>query len=117
VPPDRSPRLVLVTAPDATIAADLARALVSERLAACGNLLPGLRSIYAWEGEIHDEPEVLLLLKTTADRVDDLAARVSALHPYDVPEVVALAIDAGLPTYLAWIGESVAPADRDTEPD
>lgn len=105
---DRSPRIAFVTAPSAEVAASLARTLVSERLVACGNLVPGLRSIYAWEGEICDEPEVLLILKTTADRVDDLAARVAALHPYAVPEVVALPIDAGLPAYLAWIDENVA---------
>ena len=110
---DRSPRLVFVTTPDEAVAVALARALVGERLAACGNLVPGLRSIYAWQGEIHDEPEVLLLLKTTADRVDALAARVSTLHPYAVPEVVAVAVDGGLPAYLAWIGENVGPNDGD----
>lgn len=114
---DRAPRIVFVTAPTTDVAAGLARALVSERLAACGNLVPGLRSIYAWKGEICDEPEVLLLLKTTADRVDALAARLAALHPYEVPEVVAVPIDAGLPAYLAWIGENVGQDDESAASD
>ena len=96
-------RVVLVTCPHAEAAAGLARTLVEERLAACGNILPGLRSIYRWEGEVQDEPEVLLLLKTTAARFEALRERVVALHPYEVPEVIALAVDAGHAPYLAWV--------------
>jgi len=97
--------LVLVTAPTAEKAAELARSLVSERLAACGNVVPGLRSIYRWEGAVQDEPEALLLLKTTADRFEQLRDRVLALHPYQVPEVVALSIEAGSRAYLEWIAK------------
>lgn len=95
--------VVLVTAPSAEKAAEIARVLVGERLAACGNVVPGVRSIYRWEGKIEDEPEALLLLKTTRARFDALRARVLALHPYQVPEIVALPVEAGSAPYLAWI--------------
>ncbi len=95
--------VVLVTAPSAEKAAELGRALVSERLAACANVVPGIRSIYWWEGKVQDEPEALVLLKTTRARFEALRDRVLALHPYQVPEVVALAVEAGSPKYLEWI--------------
>ena len=95
--------VVLVTAPSAEQAAALARALVEARLAACGNVVPGLRSIYRWEGQVRDEPEALLVLKTTRDRLEALRERVLALHPYDVPEVLALPVEAGSAAYLAWL--------------
>lgn len=100
--------LVLVTAPSAEKAAELGRALVSERLAACANVLPGIRSIYWWEGKVQDEPEALILLKTSRARFEALRDRVLALHPYQVPEVVALEIEAGSEKYLDWIGAEVA---------
>jgi len=96
--------VVLVTMPTAERAAELARTLVEERLAACGNVVPGLRSIYRWEGKVVDEPEVLLVLKTTAARFEALRDRVLALHPYQVPEVLALPVEAGSAAYLAWVG-------------
>jgi periplasmic divalent cation tolerance protein len=95
--------VVLVTAPSAEQAAALARALVEARLAACGNVVPGLRSIYRWEGQVRDEPEALLVLKTTRDRLEALRERLLALHPYDVPEVLALPVEAGSAAYLAWL--------------
>jgi periplasmic divalent cation tolerance protein len=101
--------VVLVTTPTAERAAELARALVEERLAACGNVVPGLRSVYRWEGKVQDEPEALLLLKTTRARFEALRARVVALHPYEVPEVVALPVEAGSAPYLAWIAAETAP--------
>lgn len=100
-------RVVLVTCPHAQAAATLARTLVEEGLAACGNVLPGLRSIYRWEGETLDEAETLLVLKTTAARFEALRERVVALHPYQVPEVLSLAVDAGHAPYLAWVAGSV----------
>jgi periplasmic divalent cation tolerance protein len=87
--------VVLVTAPSAEKAAELARTLVEERLAACGNVVPGLRSIYRWEGQVQDEPEALLVLKTTRSRFEALRERVLALHPYEVPEVIALPVEVG----------------------
>jgi periplasmic divalent cation tolerance protein len=95
--------VVLVTAPSPDQAAELARALVEERLAACGNVLPAIRSIYRWEGKIHDDAEALLVLKTTRGRFEALRERVIALHPYDVPEVLALPVEAGSAPYLAWL--------------
>jgi periplasmic divalent cation tolerance protein len=95
--------VVLVTAPSPEKAAELARRLVEERLAACGNVLPGLRSIYRWEGKVQDESEALLVLKTTRDRFEALRDRVLALHPYQVPEVLALPVEAGSEQYLAWV--------------
>jgi periplasmic divalent cation tolerance protein len=99
--------VVLVTAPSADEAARIARALVEEGLAACGNVVPGLRSIYRWEGKVQDDAEALLLLKTTRARFEALRARVLALHPYQVPEVLALPVEAGNAAYLAWIAGSV----------
>jgi periplasmic divalent cation tolerance protein len=98
-----NPLVVLVTCPTAERAAELARALVEERLAACGNVVPGLRSIYRWEGKVQDDAEALLVLKTTRARFEALRDRVLALHPYQVPEVIALAIEAGSAPYLEWI--------------
>ncbi len=95
--------VVLVTTPTAERAAEIARALVTERLAACGNVIPALRSIYRWEGKIQDEAEALLVLKTTRARFEALRERVLALHPYQVPEVIALPVEAGSAPYLAWI--------------
>lgn len=99
--------VVLVTAPSAEVAAALARTLVEEGLAACGNVVPGLRSIYRWEGKVQDEPEALLLLKSRAEAFDRLAARIVELHPYDVPEVLRLGVEAGHAPYLAWIRDAV----------
>ena len=99
--------LVLVTAPTADKGAELARALVEEGLAACGNLLPGVRSIYRWEGRVHDEPEVLLVLKSRAPLFPALRERVVALHPYQCPEVLRLDVADGHAPYLQWIVDSV----------
>jgi periplasmic divalent cation tolerance protein len=96
-------RVVLVTAPDAETAAAIGRTLVEEQLIACANLVPGIRSIYRWEGKIADEPEVLLVLKTRASRCAAVAARVKALHPYALPEVVALPVVDGSEAYLDWV--------------
>ncbi len=95
--------VVLVTTPSPERAAEIARALVEERLAACGNVVPGIRSLYRWQGKIQDEPEALLLLKTTRARFEALRDRVLALHPYEVPEEIALPVEAGNARYLEWI--------------
>jgi len=101
--------VVFVTAPSADQAAALARALVEEKLAACGNVLPQIRSIYRWQGAVHDEPEALLVLKTTQASFERLRARVVELHPYDTPEVLALPVQAGHLPYLDWIrGETAS---------
>ena len=103
-----TPLLCLSTCPDAETAARLARALVEERLAACVNRLPGARSTYRWQGEIHDDAEVLLLIKTTRERFDALRDRLAELHPHEVPELVALEIADGLPSYLGWLARETA---------
>ena len=99
--------VVLVTAPDAEVAARLARTLVEEKLAACGNVLPGLRSIYRWQGKVEEASEALLLVKTTRWRFPEIVDRVRALHPYELPEIVAIPIAAGYDEYLDWIVDSL----------
>ncbi len=95
--------VVLVTAPSAEKAAELGRVVVSERLAACASVVPAIRSIYWWEGAVRDEGEALMVLKTTRARFEALRDRVLSLHPYQVPEVVAVPIEGGNERYLEWI--------------
>jgi periplasmic divalent cation tolerance protein len=104
--------LVFCTCPDEAVAERIATALVEERLAACVNRLPGLASTYHWQGKICNGREVLLLIKTTGERFDALRERILALHPYDVPEVIALAASAGSAAYLDWIESSVRVDER-----
>ena len=95
--------LVFTTLPSADKAAELAKALVEERLAACANLLPAVRSIYRWQGKLQDENEVLVLLKTRAEHLERLKLRILELHPYEVPEVLAIPVEAGYQPYLDWL--------------
>ena len=99
------------TCPDLDGARTLGRALVGERLAACAQVLPGVESIYRWNGAIESAGETLLILKTTRARHDALQARLDALHPYEVPELVALPAVAGLPAYLHWVADSTRADD------
>lgn len=101
--------VVLVTAPSAEKAAEIARALVDDELAACVNVLPGMRSIYRWQGAVHDEPEVLMLVKSVRERFAAIRERVLALHPYEVPEVIALPVDSGSEPYLDWLAAGSRP--------
>ena len=101
-------RLLFVTAPPDR-AHDLAHALVESGLAACVNVVPGLRSVYRWKGGVEDDPESLLVLKTAADRVEALMEKVLEVHPYEVPEVLSIAPEAGTEAYLAWVVESTRP--------
>jgi periplasmic divalent cation tolerance protein len=94
---------VFSTFPNAEVASSVARTLVDERLCACVNLVPAIRSIYRWQGAICDEVEVLALIKTTEDRLAALEARLVELHPYDVPELIALPVAGGHAPYLAWV--------------
>ncbi|GIZ53409.1 divalent-cation tolerance protein CutA [Noviherbaspirillum aridicola] len=99
--------LVISNLPDAQSAETLARALVEQGLAACVNILPAVRSVYRWQGAIEDATEVTLFIKTAAHRYPELETAVRRLHPYEVPELIALPITAGLPAYLQWvIGET-----------
>lgn len=99
--------LVLTTAPNEEAAAALARTLVSERLAACVNLVPSVRSIYQWQNALCDEHEILCLIKTTSALGDALRQRLTAIHPYEVPEVVALGAAEASRAYLAWVRDWV----------
>ncbi len=104
-------RVVLVTAP-ARRARSLARALVGRRVAACVNLVPGVRSVYRWKGRVAEARETLLVAKTSADRVPALLAAVRELHPHEVPEAIALSVDAGLRGYLDWVRAETATRPR-----
>ena len=106
---DAELRVVLTTAPSAEVADALATALVEERLAACANLVPGVTSIFRWQGAMQREAEVLLLLKTTAAAEGRLRARLLELHPYDVPEVLALSPVDGYAPYADWVRDEVEP--------
>ena len=101
-------RVVLVTAPNAAVAESMVRRLVEEGTVACGNILPGAASIYRWQGEIEHETESLIIFKTTAAGADRLVERVPELHPYDVPEVLVLPVEAGHGPYLDWVTENVS---------
>jgi periplasmic divalent cation tolerance protein len=98
--------LVLSTCPDHDAALMLANTLIDEALAACINILPGLTSIYHWQGERKTGTEALLLIKTTGENYPALEARIVALHPYELPEIIAVSMEAGLPGYLSWIDQS-----------
>jgi periplasmic divalent cation tolerance protein len=105
--------VVLCSCPDEPTAERIARALVGERLAACVQRMTGVRSVYRWEGLLKDEPEVLLVIKTTNSAYRALEMRLNALHPYDVPEIIALPVVAGSGTYLSWVGaESTAASNE-----
>jgi periplasmic divalent cation tolerance protein len=97
--------VVLCTAPSTEVAADLARGLVDARLAACVNVIVGVRSFYHWKGAVHDEGEVQLVMKTRRARYAALEAWIQQNHPYDVPEVIALPVESGSRSYLDWVTE------------
>ena len=97
---------VTTTADDIEQLARLARSLVEERLIACANLAPGVRSIYRWEGTTNDEPEALAVLHTTADRAERVVVRVRELHPYDTPQILVTPVLAADPGYADWVREA-----------
>ena len=97
--------IVFVTAPTTDDGRKIAQTLVREKLAACVNILPGITSIYTWDGETCEDDEVLLIIKTRADLFETLSAAVQVVHPYDVPEVIATPLTDGAPDYLHWIDQ------------
>jgi periplasmic divalent cation tolerance protein len=101
--------VVLITAPDLEVARGLARALVEARLAACVNLVPGVRSLYRWQGAVQEEAEILLVVKTRAAQAPELERMVRERHPYQVPELLRLPVQGGSAPYLTWLRESCGP--------
>jgi periplasmic divalent cation tolerance protein len=101
--------VVMTTIGNAEQAVGLARALLDRRLVACVNILPAVRSLYRWKEGVADELEQLLWMKTRADRYQELVEAVSALHPYDVPELIALPVESGARSYLAWLDDCLRP--------
>ena len=102
--------VVLTTLASEEEAVALVRALLDRRLVACGTVLPGARSLYRWEGQLADEAEVVVLLKTVRARLVELEAAFGELHPYKLPELLALPAEHGLAKYLGWIVAETAPA-------
>lgn len=102
--------VVLCTFPDAETAASVTQTLVREKLAACGNILPGVRSIYAWEGTIEDAAEVLVIFKTHPSAYARLEKRLLKLHPYETPAVLAFEAGAAARSYAAWVAGEVGPS-------
>ena len=98
-------RIAFCTCPDAATATRIADALVGERLAACVNVLPGVHSVYRWQDAVERADEVLLLIKTRAGCLPALSARIQALHPHELPEVIAVEASGGLGAYLDWVAE------------
>lgn len=101
--------VVLITAPSLQVAKDVARVLVERRLAACVNLISPIQSLYHWEGKVNEDSEVLLVVKSRADIFEDqIIPAVQSIHPYDVPEIIALPILMGSTSYLDWIGDETS---------
>jgi periplasmic divalent cation tolerance protein len=101
--------IVLTTMPADGDVEALARTLVNERLVACVNVLPPMQSVYRWQGAVQEATERQLIMKTAADRVEQLKSRLGELHPYEVPEILVLPVSDGGAAYLAWITESTSP--------
>ena len=101
--------VVLCTVPTEEQASRIARTLVEERLAACVSVVPGLRSIYRWEGDLCDDAELLLLIKTRQEGFSQLTRRLQELHPYEVPEILAIAVADASPSYLEWLLQATQP--------
>ena len=95
--------LILSNFPDMDTARKAIRTLVEERLIACGSIIPGIESIYEWKGAMETGAEVMVMCKTISTRAEDAQARLRALHPYEVPEILQIATSGGWPDYLAWV--------------
>ena len=100
-------QLVLCTCPDENIAINIAENIVAQRVAACVNVLPSVYSVYHWQDNVESAKESIILIKTTREQYAALEKVITSLHPYEIPEVIALNIDNGLPEYLKWIGSSI----------
>ncbi|OLV18137.1 Periplasmic divalent cation tolerance protein CutA [Deinococcus marmoris] len=87
----------------------MARTLVAEHLAGCVNILPGIQSVYRWQGDVAEDPESMLLIKTSGEKYPELEARIKSLHPYEVPEIIALQYDRALPEFQSWLRDALNP--------
>ena len=103
--------MIFVTAASEQEAASIGRALVEEGLAACANIIPQIRSIYQWKGEVRDEGEALIIIKSREDLFERIRSRVKELHSYEVPEITAIKLEKGDPAYLQWIETVIAKGD------
>lgn len=107
-------QILFNTCPDNDTAQRLATSLVTQRLAACVNIIPGIHSVYHWQGQCHQDTEWLLIIKASAAAYTAIAEHIQSNHPYDCPELIALPVSAGLPDYLTWISQqSQAPVSLD----
>lgn len=113
--PETRVRVVFVTGPTADALESIGRVLVEEGLAACVNVIPGITSVYRWDGQTRAEPEALAMIKTTEGCVQAARLRVAELHPYELPEFVAVDVVEGSPAYLSWVRESVTNGSGDGE--
>ena len=100
--------LVLCTCPGNTVAGEIATALIDQQLAACVNRVPGVKSWYRWKGQLEQDEEVLLLIKTTRARFTEVETTIRRLHPHELPEILGVSINAGSEAYLKWVTESTA---------
>ncbi len=103
--------LIYCTCPDQTSADRIAGLLVEQKLAACVSIMPAVKSVYTWQGKLETSEECLLMIKTTRARYPDLEQRILSLHPYELPEIIAVPIQQGLPAYLHWIDECTQQQD------
>jgi len=102
---------VFVTVPDEETAVKVAKAVLDSKIAACASMIPAVRSLYWWKGEIQDDSELLLVIKTRSDMFDLLSRKIREIHPYEVPEIIAFPIVMGNHDYLAWIDDNVSRKD------
>ncbi|MDX2504968.1 MAG: divalent-cation tolerance protein CutA [Gammaproteobacteria bacterium] len=100
-------QLVLCTCPDEEAAINIAENIVAQRLAACVNVLPAVYSVYHWQDNVESAKENMILIKTTQEKYSSLEKVITSLHPYEVPEIIAININSGLPEYLKWIESSI----------
>ena len=103
---DSQARIVFCTCPDAEVAENIAAKLVAERLAACVNIIPGIQSLYEWDGKVENDRECQLIIKTSVNCLEDLEIAVTERHPYELPELIAVTISDGSAGYLDWIQEN-----------
>ena len=100
------------TFPDAETARRIARELVELRLAACGNVVPQIHSVYRWEGKVESADEALAIFKLPASGYDEFEGKLRSLHPYDLPEIISFGVDRGLPEYLRWVSETCGQEEK-----